>query len=51
MFAQIFQRTSYKESKSLRFIGCQIFFVWCPLTIGARTSGRKLSENDQRVKI
>ena len=21
----------------------------CPLTIGARTSGRKLSENDQRV--
>ena len=25
------------------------FFVWCSLTIGARTSGRKLSENDQRV--
>ena len=22
--------------------------MWCPLTIGARTSGRKFSENDQR---
>ena len=48
MWAHIFQQTSYKESKLSRFIGCQISFVCCPLAIGARTSGRKLSENDQR---
>ena len=28
----------------------QIFLVRCPMTIGARTSGRKLNENDQRDK-